>query len=107
MQKIEITESTKYVLDFTEGTDIDEKLTNLVRGDLERRLRECSERVFGYEKKYGMSFEQFESAWNNNEILDKHSHEVERDYMEWESLEDEHSTLLSKLKNLKEQRART
>lgn len=62
MQKIDLPKQAKYVFDFTEGSDINEKLQNLVRGDLERRLKICTDRIFDYEKKYGMSFAQFEVA---------------------------------------------
>lgn len=101
MQKIDLPNEIKYVFDFIEGSDINEKLRNLVRGDLEGRLKVCTERVFDYEKKYAMSFSQFETEWQRDKIPDKYSHEVERDYMEWESLEDEHSTLLLQLKKIK------
>ncbi len=102
MQNIELPESAKYIFDFTEGADISEKLRNLVRGDLERRLKNCSERIFEYEKKYGMAFGEFETVWKEGKVADMHSHGVERDYMEWESLEDEHRELLNKLKKMKE-----
>ena len=103
MQNIELSESAKYIFEFTEGADISEKLRNLVRGDLERRLKNCTERIFDYEKKYGMSFAEFETAWQGDKIADKHSHNIERDYIEWESLEDEHMELLHKLKKMKEE----
>ena len=103
MQKIELPESAKYIFDFTEGADISEKLRNLVRGDLERRLKNCTERIFDYEKKHVMSFGEFEVAWKEDKVADRHSHGVESDYMEWESLEDEHRELLHKLKKMKEE----
>lgn len=102
MQNIELPESAKYIFDFTEGIDISEKLRNLVKGDLERRLKNCTERIFEFERKYGMAFGEFESDWQEGKVPDKHSHGVERDYMEWESLEDEHRELLHKLKKMKE-----
>ena len=103
MQNIELPESAKYIFDFTEGADISEKLRNLVRGDLERRLKNCTERIFDYEKKHVMSFGEFEVAWKGDKVADRHSHGVESDYMEWESLEDEHRELLHKLKKMKEE----
>lgn len=103
MQNIELPESAKYIFDFTEGADINEKLRNLVRGDLERRLKNCTERIFDYEKKHVMSFGEFEVAWKEDKVADRHSHDVESDYMEWESLEDEHRELLHKLKKMKEE----
>ena len=34
-----------------------------------------------------MSFNQFDAAWERDQILDKHSYFVEADYMEWEAYE--------------------
>jgi hypothetical protein len=42
-----------------------------------------------YELKYGMTFSEFAVAWEKNDIPDRWSHSVERDYMEWEGLEAE------------------
>jgi hypothetical protein len=49
-----------------------------------------------------MNFGGFEKAWREGKVPDRHSHGVEHDYMEWESLEDEHRKLLHKLKKIKE-----
>jgi asparagine synthetase A len=32
-----------------------------------------------------MDFEAFKQAWNEDQIPNKHSYEVERDYWEWEA----------------------
>lgn len=82
MEKIYLPEKAKYLFDFIEGADINEKFRNLVRGDLERRLGICSERICNYEMNYGMNFVQFETAWKKDTIKDKHSHGVEQDFME-------------------------
>lgn len=102
MKNIELPESAQYIFEFTEGADITEKLKNLVRGDLEKRLKNCTERIFEYEKKYGMSFGEFEKVWQEGKAPNRCSHGIESDYMEWESLEDEHRELLHKLKKMKE-----
>ena len=47
-------------------------------------LKECEEYLFRYESKYGMDFPTFVELWEQGEIPNKRSHEVERDFMEWE-----------------------
>jgi hypothetical protein len=103
METFQLPASAKEILESTRGDTLEQKVFNLLVGDIERRLHLCSERVLEFEKKYGMSFGEFEQAWQAGEISDKHSHEVERDYMEWESLDDEHRLLLSQLRKIKEE----
>lgn len=38
-----------------------------------------------FEAKYGLTFADFAQAWQEGKIPDKYSHEVERDFMEWEA----------------------
>lgn len=90
------------ILGYTEGKDLKEKLVYLIANDLKRRLHLCADRILEYETKYGMSFQQFKAAWKAGRMANRYSHEVERDYMEWESLDDEYALLLSRLRRLKE-----
>jgi len=53
-----------------------------------------------FEAKYGIQFEEFAAKWNADKIPNRYSHEIERDYMEWESLVDEHKILLLQLRKL-------
>ncbi len=101
METLEISDSVKEILELAQGTSLEEKVFNLVLSDIERRIHICSARVIEFEIKYGMNFKKFEKTWQKDEIRDKYSHEVERDYMEWESLDDEYRSLLSKLKKIK------
>jgi hypothetical protein len=71
-------------LEQVEGKDLAEKIIHLLQQQIEVQLRDCDEQVLKYEIKYGMDYKQFQKAWKHNEIPDKHSHEVERDLMEWE-----------------------
>ena len=48
-----------------------------------------------------MDYAQFEAAWKRNEIQNKHSHEVERDLMEWEGFMLERQRWLTILRDLK------
>ena len=102
METLQIPNSVKELLLYTQGNSIQEKLSRLIMSDLENRLRVCTERLYEFEKRYGLSFKQFKDAWETDKILKKYSYETERDYMEWESLDDEHDFLLSKMRELKE-----
>jgi len=102
MENIQIPNSMKEILEFAEGKNIQEKLARLLLSDLENRLRSCTERLYEFEKKYGLAFKEFKEAWENNKVPEKYSYEIERDYMEWESLDDEHDLLLSKMRKMKE-----
>lgn len=101
METLKVPDSFKDVLDYLEGDSLDEKLVHLITNELKRRLQACSQRIVDFEAKYGMGFEEFADAWQADEIPNRYSHEVERDYMEWESLSDEYKLLLSQLKRLK------
>jgi len=102
MQTLKLSESLQEILEFVEGKNLDEKLIQLTRNDLKRRLHLCSERIMEFEAKYGMQFEEFATKWKADKIPNRYSHEIERDYMEWESLIDEHEMLLLQLRKLKD-----
>ena len=102
MENIQIPNSMKEILQFAEGKTIQEKLARLLLSDLENRLRSCTDRLYEFEKKYSLAFKEFKEAWEKDKVPEKFSYEIERDYMEWESLEDEHDLLLSKLREMKE-----
>ncbi len=49
------------------------------------RVVETRARVEEFEKKYGMTFSEFEEACENGKIEDPYSYEVEKDDFEWEA----------------------
>jgi len=49
------------------------------------KLEEAEEQRKRFEERYQMDFEAFKQAWNEDQIPNKHSYEVERDYWEWEA----------------------
>ena len=67
---------------------------------LESRLGECNAALSGFETKYGMPFAEFVVAWQAGNIPQRHSYEVERDFMEWEARQMEHSDLLAAVQDL-------
>ena len=82
------------------GGDLGRSIERLAAEALRLRLRQCVEGVGEFEARYGLSFEQFGTAWKAGRIQDAHSHRVERDYMEWEARAMEREELLAMIREL-------
>lgn len=102
MKTLDISESIVKAMEYIEGDSLEGKLSQLLTSDLKNRLQRCSERIVEYEAKYGYEFPEFKKAWNQGEINTPHSHEIESDFMEWESLVEERKFLLSQIKEMSE-----
>ncbi len=101
METLEIPNSVKEMLRDLKGKSLEDKFTTLILSDLDNRLRRCIERLYEFERKYGLSFREFKKAWETDKIPGKYSYKTESDYMEWESLDDEHGLLLVKIREIK------
>ena len=74
---------------------------HLATKDLVRlKLQDAEQQIKTYEKRYGMPFEQFQQAWEKDQIADKYSYEVEKDYWEWEAAQTDLSRLREMLETL-------
>ena len=87
-------------LDHVEGETADGKLLALLTTYLQSQIRACEQEIATYELKYRMTFAEFAEAWEQGAIPDRWSHAVERDYMEWEGLEEERRRWLARLRAL-------
>jgi len=99
MSAIRMPEPLVRVIDRLEASgELESKLRRLVENEIRRRLAryEWIDRVF--QKKYGMTFEEFE----RNEMVKKlgYSFEVENDYHEWDMAIDGIETLRRDLEEL-------
>lgn len=83
-----------------EGRTNDDKLLRLLETYLTSQIRACEQEISHYEVKYRSTFPEFAQAWQRDEISNKRSHEVERDYMEWEGLVAEKQGWLERLRRL-------
>lgn len=90
----------RVLADFAPGADLETKLENLTRASLEHQLRACNEALSRLEAKYGLTFTDFARAWQEDRISNKYSHEVERDFMEWEAQHSEKEDLLAAVREL-------
>jgi hypothetical protein len=83
------------------GKDVEEKISRLLENTFVLNLRECEDYLFKFESKYGMDFKSFAELWDQGGIPERYSHDVERDFMEWEGFTMERASLLKTLRNLK------
>jgi hypothetical protein len=100
MSVIAMPEKIVRIIDRLEaGEEIEAKLGQVVENELRRRLAryELTDRLF--QKKYSMTFEEFE----RNEMVKKlsYSFEVESDYHDWDMAIDGIETLRRDLKELR------
>lgn len=96
MQTVSLSDKLIRVLeDFTPGVNLEAKLENLTRENLEHQIRECNEALSRFEAKYGRTFADFAQSWQEDKVPNKHSREVERDFMEWEARHLEKEDLLA------------
>ncbi|MDZ7290084.1 MAG: hypothetical protein ONB44_13435 [candidate division KSB1 bacterium] len=49
------------------------------------KLLEAVRQIKTFAERYGMAFEKFEQAWENDQVADKYSYDVEKDYWQWEA----------------------
>lgn len=74
---------------------------HLATKDLVRlKLKEAEGQRKQFEERYQMDFETFKRAWDEGQIADKYSYEVERDYWEWEAAVTDEKRLQEMLEEL-------
>lgn len=104
MRAVNLAEDLLDDLKIVQGKNIQEKISHLIENNIMLQLKECEEFLFKFESKYGMDFESFAKAWEAGEIEGRHSHEVERDFMEWEGFSLERRKLLAALRDVRKKR---
>jgi hypothetical protein len=75
----------RILVDLTGETRFDVALHVATKDLVRLKLKEVGEQRRRFEERYQMDFEAFKQAWNEDQIPNKHSYEVERDYWEWEA----------------------
>ena len=71
--------------DLTQEPRLEVALPLAIKDWVRLKLKETGEQRAAFEQRYGMDFAAFKQAWQEGRIADKHSHQVERDYWEWEA----------------------
>ena len=79
---------------------IKEKIDTLLVSALETQLEKYTGEILKFEKKYGTAFNEFEKMWDEGKIENRHSYEIESDFLDWEMMVMEKKDLLAALSNL-------
>jgi hypothetical protein len=79
---------------------IKDKINTFLVSALETQLEKYTGEILEFEKKYGTCFNEFEKMWDEGKIENRHSYEIESDFMDWEMMEMEKKDLLAALSKL-------
>lgn len=86
--------------DLTQEPRLEVALPLAIKDWVRLKLKETNEQRRAFEQRYGMDFSAFKQAWLEGNIADKHSHQVERDYWEWEATVSDEGRLRQMLESL-------
>lgn len=96
-------EMLKLAQEITMRKNPEEALSVVLKSYLERRIEECKREIKKFEKKYGMSFEDYKDKLGEEFPL---SYEHEKDYMNWEAAITEYRILNEHFKKIESHGAR-
>ncbi len=98
---IAISARARPVLDSMAGETPDQKITNLLLGELRRNLEACDKELLDFEVKYGFEHEDFAQKLVTGELGDEFGYDLEMDAMRWQDLIAEKRHWLKQLSRLK------
>lgn len=78
--------TARLLKDLTGEVHLDAAVLTTLGDALEHRLESIEGELSKFEERYGMDWDRFREAWDADEIDDKHSFDVEKDYWRWEEL---------------------
>lgn len=78
--------TAKLLKEITGEPRVDAAVLMTLRDALSHRLEAIEAEIEAFEDEHGMSFEAFEEAWEDGEIEDRRSYDVEKTYWRWEEL---------------------
>jgi len=86
MDTVVLPKATYNVLHHLTGeTRPDVALSIVIKDLIHLRLDSVTTKIAAFEKKYGVSFTEFEEKWRSGVIPDPFSFSVEQDYWSWEA----------------------
>ena len=86
--------------DLTQESRVEVALPLAIKDWVRLKLKEARAQRTGFESRYGADFAAFQEAWQKDQIADKHSYDVERDYWEWEAIVTDEEQLQQMLDSL-------
>jgi len=78
--------TARLLKDVTGETQLDAAVLATLEDALTHRLEGIEEEIAELEEAYGMTWSEFQTAWEGGEIEDARSFGVEQDYWRWEEL---------------------
>ena len=75
----------RVLTDLTQQPRVEVSLPIAIKELVTLKLIEANERCHTFEQRYGMEFEAFRDAWNEDRIPDRYGYQVEQDYWDWEA----------------------
>ena len=90
----------RVLADLTQESRIEVVLPLAVKDLVRLKIKETREQREVFEQRHGMDFESFQRAWDEDQIANKYSYEVERDYWEWEAIRTDEARLQQMLESL-------
>lgn len=83
----QISKQTKKILtDITGELHLEAAISMTLKDAAKYRLNEINKRIKRFYEKYRADFSKFERLWKEGKIKNKFSYDVEKDYIEWDSL---------------------
>lgn len=90
----------RVLADLTQQPRVEVALPLAIKEFVSLKLAEANEQCRFFEARYGMSFDAFRSAWEDERIPSRHSYAIERDYWEWEAATTDQRRLAEMLESL-------
>ena len=100
---IAISPRVRPVLESMAGETPDQKITNLLLGELRRNLEACDQESLDLEVKYGLEHKNFVQKLAAGKLGDAYGYDLELDAMRWHDLIAERKHWLKQLSQLKGQ----
>lgn len=83
----QISKQTKKILiDITGEPQLEAAISMTLKDAAKYRLNEINKKIKRFCDKYKSDFKKFEKLWKEGKIKNKFSYNVEKDYLEWDSL---------------------
>ena len=79
-------QTKKILIDITGEPRLDIAINMTLRDATRYRLNEINKRIKRFYDKYKTDFGKFEKLWKEGKIKNKFSYDIEKDYLEWDSL---------------------
>jgi hypothetical protein len=83
---VELPLRVRPVLDSIAGDTPDQKIANLLMGEIRHNLEECEQERLALEIKYGLEYDEFKRRLEAGELGDEFDYPLELDALKWEDL---------------------